>query len=190
MPLASTALPLGTVAPNFALLDTVSDKLVCLEDVVSNKATVIMFLCNHCPYVQHILDELVRVAEEYQQQGVSFVGISSNDALNYPQDGPQQMRALAKEKGFPFPYLYDQTQQVARTYQAVCTPEFYVFDRNMRLAYHGQFDDSRPRSEEPVTGRDLRLALDTLLKGEPVSADQKPGVGCGIKWKTQPEATE
>ncbi|MDX5420157.1 MAG: thioredoxin family protein [Hymenobacteraceae bacterium] len=188
MPLASTALPLGTVAPNFALLDTVSDKLVCLEDVVSNKATVIMFLCNHCPYVQHILDELVNVANEYKQQGVSFVGISANDAVNYPQDGPQQMRELANEKGFPFPYLYDQTQQVARTYQAICTPEFYVFDRNMRLAYHGQFDEARPKSEMPVTGQDLRQALDALLAGQPVSSDQKPGIGCGIKWKTQPEA--
>ncbi|WP_299988870.1 thioredoxin family protein [uncultured Pontibacter sp.] len=184
MPLASTALPLGTVAPNFALLDTVSDKLVCLEDVVSNKATVVMFLCNHCPYVQLILDELVQVANEYQQKGVSFVGISSNDAVNYPQDGPLQMRELAGEKSFPFPYLYDQTQQVARAYQAVCTPEFFVFDRNMRLAYHGQFDDARPKSETPVTGQDLRQALDALLAGDQVSADQKPGIGCGIKWKT------
>ncbi|PVY39403.1 thioredoxin family protein [Pontibacter virosus] len=184
MPLVSTALPLGTVAPNFALLDTVSDQLVSLQDVASNKATVIMFLCNHCPYVQHILEELVQVAKDYQQKGVSFVGISSNDAVNYPQDGPQQMREVAKELGFSFPYLYDQTQQVARTYQAVCTPEFYVFDRNMRLAYHGQFDDARPKSEVPVTGRDLRQALDALLAGQSVSTDQKPGIGCGIKWKT------
>jgi peroxiredoxin len=190
MPLASKALPLGTVAPNFALLDTVSDKLVCLGDVVSTKATVIMFLCNHCPYVQHILDELVDVATTYQQQGVTFVGISANDVVNYPQDGPQQMRELAKEKGFPFPYLYDQTQQVARTYQAVCTPEFFVFDRNMRLAYHGQFDDARPKNETPVTGQDLRQALDTLLAGGQVSTDQKPGIGCGIKWKIQPEAVD
>ncbi|MBD1397791.1 thioredoxin family protein [Pontibacter sp. JH31] len=187
MPLASTALPLGTVAPNFALLDTVSDQLVSLEDVASTKATVIMFLCNHCPYVLHILDELVDTANEYKQRGVSFVGISANDAVSYPQDGPQQMRELAKEKKFPFPYLYDQTQQVARTYQAVCTPEFYVFDRNMRLAYHGQFDDARPKNETPVTGEDLRQALDTLLAGDQVRADQKPGIGCGIKWKTLPE---
>lgn len=184
MPLASTALPLGTVAPNFALLDTASDQIVSLQDVASNKATVIMFLCNHCPYVQHILTELVQVANEYQQKGVRFVGISANDAANSPQDGPQQMRELAKEKSFPFPYLYDQTQQVARTYQAVCTPEFYVFDRNMRLAYHGQFDDARPKNDVPVTGRDLRQALDALLAGQPVVADQKPGIGCGIKWKT------
>jgi peroxiredoxin len=174
MPLASKALPLGTVAPNFALLDTVSDKLVCLGDVVSTKATVIMFLCNHCPYVQHILDELVNVANTYQQQGVTFVGISANDVVNYPQDGPQQMRELAKEKGFPFPYLYDQTQQVARTYQAVCTPEFFVFDRNMRLAYHGQFDDARPKNETPVTGQDLRQALDTLLAGGQVVQTKSP----------------
>lgn len=184
MPLASTALPLGTVAPNFALLDTVSDKLVSLQDVASNKATVIMFMCNHCPYVRHILSELVNTANEYQQKGVRFMGISANDAEQYPQDGPQQMRELAKERSFPFPYLYDQTQQVARTYQAVYTPEFFVFDRNMRLAYHGQFDDARPKSETPVTGRDLRQALDTLLADGQVPADQKPGIGCGIKWKT------
>ena len=184
MPLASKALPLGTVAPNFALLDTVSDQLVSLQDIASNKATVIMFLCNHCPYVQHILDELVNVASEYQPKGMRFVAISANDAVNYPQDGPKQMRELAAERGFPFPYLYDQTQQVARAYQAVCTPEFYVFDRNMRLAYHGQFDDARPKNETPVTGQDLRQALDTLLAGGQVSADQKPGIGCGIKWKT------
>lgn len=190
MPLASTALPLGTVAPNFALLDTISDKLVSLQDIASNKATVIMFLCNHCPYVKHILEEVVHVANEYQQKGVKFVAISSNDAEAYPEDGPTQMKALAKEKNFPFPYLYDQTQQVARTYQAVCTPEFYMFDRNMRLAYHGQFDDARPRSEAPVTGRDLRQALDTLLSGQQVSGDQKPGVGCGIKWKPQAEAVD
>ncbi|MBX0332235.1 thioredoxin family protein [Pontibacter sp. HSC-14F20] len=190
MPLASKALPLGTVAPNFALLDTISDKLVSLQDVASNRATVIMFLCNHCPYVQHILSELVQVANTYQQKEVSFVAISANDATFYPQDGPQQMREMAKERGFPFPYLYDQTQQVARTYQAACTPEFFVFDRNMRLAYHGQFDDARPKNETPVTGRDLRQALDTLLAGGQVSADQKPGIGCGIKWKIQPEAVD
>ncbi|MCP2045447.1 thioredoxin family protein [Pontibacter sp. HSC-36F09] len=190
MPLASTALPLGTVAPNFALLDTVSDKIVSLQDVASNRATVIMFLCNHCPYVQHILSELVQVANEYQQKGVRFVGISANDATSSPQDGPQQMRELAREKNFPFPYLYDQTQQVARTYQAVCTPEFYVFDRNMRLAYHGKFDDAQPKSNVPVTGHGLRQALDALLAGQAVVADQKPGIGCGIKWKTPQEAVD
>ncbi|WP_018479141.1 thioredoxin family protein [Pontibacter roseus] len=190
MPLASTALPLGTVAPNFALLDTVSDKLVSLQDVVSSRATVIMFLCNHCPYVRHILDELVALAREYQQKGVNFVAISANNADAYPEDGPQQMKALATEKGFPFPYLYDQTQQVARAFHAACTPEFYVFDRSMRLAYHGQFDDSRPRSQTPVTGQDLRQALDALLAGQRVSNEQKPSTGCGIKWKPQAEAVD
>lgn len=190
MALPSSTLPLGTAAPNFALLDTVSDKLVSLQDVASTKATVIIFLCNHCPYVKHILDELLAVANAYQQKGVKFVAISANDAEVSPEDGPKHMKALALEKAFPFPYLYDQTQQVARTYQAAHTPEFYMFDRNMRLAYHGQFDNARPRSEEPVTGRDLRLALDALLSGQPVSPDQKPGIGCGIKWKAQPEAVD
>lgn len=190
MPLASEALPLGTVAPNFALLDTVSDKLVTLPDVVSTRATVIMFLCNHCPYVKHILDELVTLAREYQQKGVQFVGISANDADVHKEDGPQQMKALAREKNFPFPYLYDQTQQVARAYKAVCTPEFFVLDKNMRLVYHGQFDDARPRNEEPVTGRDLGQALDALLAGQPVPQEQKPGIGCGIKWKPQSVALD
>ena len=142
-----------------------------------------MFTCNHCPYVLHILDKVVEIAKEYQQKGISFVAISANDATLQPQDGPEEMRILAQERGFTFPYLYDQTQQVARTYQAVCTPEFFVFDANKRLAYHGQFDNSRPKSETPVTGEDLTGALDTLLQGQQPSEDQQPAVGCGIKWK-------
>ena len=190
MALTSSALPLGTAAPNFALLDTISDKLISLQDVASNKATVIMFLCNQCPFVQHILDGVLAVAREYREKGVNFVGISANDVSINPEDGPQQMKALARAKSIPFPYLYDQTQQVARTFQAVCTPEFYVFDRCMRLAYHGQFDDSRPGNEVPVTGQDLRQALDDLLTGQPVSVDQKPCIGCGIKWRPQSEVVD
>lgn len=180
---SSTQLALGTKASSFALLDTVSDNLVSLTDIASPKATVIMFICNHCPYVQHILEEVVKLAAEYKAKGVSFAAISSNDAAAYPQDGPQQMKALALEHRFPFPYLYDQTQQVARLYQAACTPEFFIYDSNLALAYHGQFDDSRPKNDEPVTGRDLRAALDALLNKQQVPQDQKPGVGCGIKWR-------
>lgn len=180
-----TALPtLGTKAHNFALLDTNSDKLVSLHDVASAKATVIMFICNHCPYVKHVLPELVQLANTYMAQGVSFVAINANDAEQFPQDGPQQMKALAQQMQFPFPYLYDQTQQVARNYQAECTPEFYVYDGNMRLAYHGQFDDSRPNNSKPVTGHSLSQALNTLLTGQSVSPEQLPSVGCGIKWRS------
>ncbi|MFD2247319.1 thioredoxin family protein [Pontibacter ruber] len=185
MAFSTSELPLGTVAPNFALLDTVSDRLVSLHDVASKKATVIMFMSNHCPQVQHVLPKLISIAREYRQQEVNFVAINANDAESFPEDGPQQMKALARELNFPFPYLYDQTQQVARTFHAVCTPEFYVFDRNMRLAYHGQFDSSRPKTAQPITGQDLTQALEELLAGQAVSHEQKPGVGCGIKWKGQ-----
>ncbi|GAB3529712.1 thioredoxin family protein [Pontibacter brevis] len=180
---SNTQLELGSKASNFALLDTVSDALVSLTDVASPKATVIMFISNHCPYVQHILETLVEVAAEYKAKGVNFVAISSNDAMTYPQDGPQQMKALALDYDFSFPYLYDQTQQVARVYEAECTPEFFVYDGKMCLAYHGQFDDSRPNNGKPVTGRDLRTALDALLAKQPVPQEQKPSIGCSIKWR-------
>lgn len=179
----STQIALGSRAHNFALLDTVSDKIVTLQDVASPKATVIMFICNHCPYVIHILPELVQLAGRYKSQGVSFVAINANDAVMYPQDGPQQMKELASEMQFPFPYLYDQTQQVARNYHAECTPEFYIYDGSMRLAYHGQFDDARPKNDTPVTGQDLSKALNALLSGQPVQEQQLPGIGCGIKWR-------
>lgn len=183
MPLTTSELALNTKAPEFALLDVVSGKIFSLHDILSKKATVIMFLCNHCPYVQHILDELVSVVKEYQGKGVNFAAISSNDVENYPEDGPEEMKALALERGFTFPYLYDQTQQTAHHYHAVCTPEFFVYDHENRLAYHGRFDDSRPRSETPVTGTDLKNALDALLAGEKPAVEQQPSVGCGIKWK-------
>lgn len=173
----------GTLAPNFALLDTVSGKLYSLHDQASDKATVIMFTCNHCPYVLHILEKVVEVAKAYQQKGVNFLAISANDAATYPQDGPEHMKELALKYNFPFPYLYDQTQQVARTYHAVCTPEFFVFDAGMRLAYHGQFDSSRPKSDIPVTGEDLTNALDALLAGQKPAGEQQPAIGCSIKWK-------
>lgn len=183
MAYATTDLALGTKAPDFALLDTVTGKLFSLRDVAGSKATVVMFICNHCPYVLHVLDKVVDVARAYQQQGVGFVAISANDVATQPQDGPEQMKALATEHAFPFPYLYDQTQQVARTYLAVCTPEFFVFDANLKLAYHGQFDDARPKSNTPVTGQDLTQALDALIQGKRPAVEQQPAVGCGIKWK-------
>lgn len=179
----SNQMALGTRAHNFALLDTVSDQIVTLQDVASTKATVIMFICNHCPYVRHILPELVRLAGKYKSMGVSFVAINANDVASNPQDGPQQMKELAKEMRFPFPYLYDQTQQVARTYHAECTPEFFVYNGSLRLAYHGQFDSARPKNDTPVTGHDLSQALDALLAGQPVPGEQQPGIGCGIKWR-------
>jgi peroxiredoxin len=177
-------LPLGTKAPDFKLPDTVSGRMTSLHDVTSPKATVIMFLCNHCPYVVHVNAELVRLATEYQAKGVSFVGISSNDAVAYPEDGPAKMREHAQAVGYPFPYLYDETQAVARSYDAACTPDFYVFDAAMRLAYRGQLDSSRPkRNPGPVTGEDLRAALDAVLSGQSPNPVQRPSGGCNIKWK-------
>jgi len=179
----SNMLPLGTIAPEFTLPDTISGKTLSLKELKSEKATVIMFICNHCPYVLHVNKALVQLAKEYQARGVSFIGISSNDVNNYPQDGPDKMTIHAAEVGYPFPYLYDESQEVARAYDAACTPDFYVFDKDMQLAYRGQMDDSRPGSEIPVTGEDLRVALDAVLAGRPVPSAQKPSMGCNIKWK-------
>ena len=177
-------LPLGTQAPDFELPDTVSGKTVRLSEISSPKATVVMFLCNHCPYVLHVNAEIVRLAREFQSRGVSFVGISSNDAVAYPEDGPDQMRVHAREVGYPFPYLYDETQEVARAYDAACTPDFYVFDGDQKLAYRGQLDSSRPkRNPGPATGEDLRAALDAVLSGQAPDPVQRPSGGCNIKWK-------
>ena len=177
-------LPLGTQAPDFNLPDTVSGQMLALKDIVSPKATVIMFLCNHCPYVLHVNDEIAQLAREYQAKGVSFAGISSNDAQAYPEDGPDKMREHAQQVGYPFPYLYDESQEVARQYDAACTPDFYVFDANLKLAYRGQLDDSRPRrNPTPVTGADLRAALDAVLSGKSPNPIQRPSGGCNIKWK-------
>ncbi|MBK8195625.1 MAG: thioredoxin family protein [Lewinellaceae bacterium] len=180
----SNMLPLGTRAPDFTLPDTVSRKMVSLGDVASSRATVVMFLCNHCPYVVYVNPEIVRVVSDYQARGVTFVGISSNDAEAYPEDGPDKMTAHAKAVGYTFPYLYDATQEVARAYDAACTPDFYVFDGNLQLVYRGQLDDSRPR-RNPVesTGADLRAALDAVLEGRAVNPVQRPSGGCNIKWK-------
>ena len=179
----SNMMPLGTPAPEFCLPDTVSGKEMCLSDVRGEIATVIMFICNHCPFVKHIQDELVRLGQEYPARGVSLVAVSSNDAVEYPEDSPENMKALAVSLGYTFPYLYDETQQVARLYDAACTPDIYVFDQALGCVYRGQLDDSRPGNDIPVTGESLRLALDALLAGQSVDPEQKPSVGCNIKWK-------
>lgn len=179
----SNMIPLGTQAPQFNLPDTVSGQMMSLKQLKSDQATVVMFLCNHCPYVKHVNTGLVELANDYLTLGVSFVGISSNDVEAYPEDGPEQMKEVAQKLGYPFPYLYDESQEVARDYQAACTPDFYLFDGEMKLVYRGQMDGSRPNSGQPVTGQDLRAALDSLLAGRPVNPDQKASMGCNIKWR-------
>ena len=179
----SNMLPLNTVAPHFELLDTVSDRVLSLEELKGEKGTVIFFICNHCPFVIHVNKELVRVANEYMPKGIGFVAISSNDVENYPDDSPDLMKEVADRERYPFPYLYDDSQEVARAYDAACTPDIYLFDGASRLVYRGQLDGSRPGNEIPVTGSDLRKALDDLLAGKEISGAQKPSLGCNIKWK-------
>jgi peroxiredoxin len=179
----SNMLPLGTKAPNFELPDTVSGNSLNLKNVKGDKGTVIMFICNHCPFVIHVNAEIVSIAKAYNSKGISFIAISSNDAMNYPQDAPEKMKIHAKETDYPFPYLYDETQSVAKAYDAACTPDFYVFDELLELAYRGQLDDSRPGNGVPITGSDLKHALDCLIKGKANSQVQKPSIGCNIKWK-------
>lgn len=179
----STMLPLGTPAPEFKLSDTVSGKTLGFDDVAGSHATLVMFICNHCPFVKHVLDELVRLGNDYDLSRVGMVAISSNDVTGYPQDRPERMAELARSKHFPFPYLFDQSQNVARAFDAACTPDFYIFDADRRLVYRGQLDDSRPGNDKPVTGQDVRAALDALLVGDPVPERQKPSIGCNIKWK-------
>jgi len=175
-------LPLGTKAPNFLLQDTVSGNHLSFDQLKSEKATVVMFICNHCPFVIHVNPELVRMANEYKSKGVSFIAISSNDVENYPEDGPKEMKLVAKVLQFPFPYLYDKRQEVAKAYDAACTPDFYVFDGNDNLAYRGRLDDSRPGNNIPLSGNDLRNAIDAVLSGSSVET-QYPSMGCNIKWK-------
>lgn len=179
----SNMMPLGTIAPDFSLTDVVSGKTVHLYENGSFKATVVMFICNHCPFVKHVNAELVALANDYIPKGISFIAINANDAINYPQDGPDEMKRTAVQLGYPFPYLYDETQDVAKSYDAACTPDFFIFDGNLKCAYRGQLDDSRPSNDLPVTGKDIRAVLDQLIKGETVTVDQKPSIGCNIKWK-------
>jgi len=179
----SNMLPLGTSAPDFKLVDTISGKDVELSEIKGEYGFMVMFICNHCPYVKHVQPELVRLAEDYMPQGIGMVAISSNDIENYPEDGPDLMQVEAKKWNYQFPYLFDDTQIVAKKYDAACTPDFYIFDRYSKLVYRGQLDSSRPGNEKPLNGADIRSALDDLLKGNPVSPDQKPSQGCNIKWK-------
>lgn len=179
----SKMLPLGTLAPNFELLDTISGKNISLNQLRSETATVIMFICNHCPYVKHIQEKLVEVVNAYQPKGVNFIAINSNDVKKYPADSPEKMRLEAEQQGYTFPYLYDETQEIAKAYQAACTPDLYVFNNKLSCVYRGRFDDSTPGNGRLVTGKDLTQALDNIISGKPVDPNQLPSVGCNIKWK-------
>jgi peroxiredoxin len=178
----STMLPLGTSAPDFSLPDP-SGKKVSLSDFHGAKALLVVFMCNHCPFVKHLADPLAKLAKEYQDKGVAVVGINSNDVANHPDDSPEKMAQEAKQRGYTFPYLYDESQQVAQAYRAACTPDFYVFDKDQKLAYRGQFDSTRPDSGRTATGDDLRRALDAVVAGQAPPEDQTPSLGCNIKWK-------
>lgn len=178
----STMLPLGTPAPDFRLPDT-DGKLVSRDDFKDAPGLLVMFICNHCPFVKHIRQGLAAFARDYQPRGLAIVAINSNDVASYPEDSPEKMAQEKREIGYVFPYLYDETQEVAKAYRAACTPDFYLFDRDRRLVYRGQFDSSRPSNGLPVTGADLRAAADAVLAGKPVTGDQRPSVGCNIKWK-------
>ena len=179
---ASTMLPLGTSAPPFSLSDT-DGNTVSLEDFAGAKAILVMFICNHCPYVKHVANELKRLSDDYLPKGVAIVGISSNDAENYPDDSPEAMVKEKASRGYEFAYLYDADQSVAQAYSAACTPDFFLFDGEQKLVYRGQLDGSRPKSDTPVTGEDLRAAIDAVLSGSSPDASQTPSIGCNIKWK-------
>lgn len=179
----STMLPLGTAAPDYKLPDVVTGKTLSLKDVAGKKALLVMFICQHCPYVQHIKEELSKLGRDYQKKDVAIVGISSNDADHYPDDSPTELKKFAQAQGFTFPLLYDETQAVAKAYTAACTPDLFLFDKDRKLAYRGQLDDSRPGNGKPVTGKDLRAALDAALADKPIDKNQRPATGCNIKWK-------
>lgn len=179
---ASTMLPLGTQAPDFALVN-VDGRTVTLADFADAPALLVIFMCNHCPFVKHLAPALAQFAHEYQPKGLAIVAINSNDAAKYPEDSPERMVHEVEERGYPFVYLFDETQEVAQAYRAACTPDFYVFDGQRRLVYRGQFDASRPQSDTPITGDDLRRAVDSALAGKPFEGDQRPSIGCNIKWK-------
>ncbi|MBA4603607.1 thioredoxin family protein [Thermoactinomyces mirandus] len=179
----SNMFPLGAKAPDFHLFDVVSQKKVSLDEVKSPTATVIMFICNHCPYVKHVQKQLTQLANDYIPKGISFVAINSNDVEQYPDDSLPKMKETAEKLQYPFPYLFDETQEVAKAYHAACTPDFYIFDENLACVYRGQLDDSRPGNDIPVTGESIRAALNQILNHEPVTVTQKPSMGCNIKWK-------
>ena len=179
----SEMITLGTAAPAFLLPDTVSEKMISMNDIKGEKGTVFMFICNHCPFVVHVNDEIVKLANDYKEKGIGFIAISANDVVKHPDDGPDKMKAIAENLNYPFPYCYDETQEVAKAFGAACTPDFFIYDANNLLVYRGQLDDSRPGNGIPVTGTDIRNALDNLISNEPVSIEQRPSIGCNIKWK-------
>lgn len=179
----SKMMELGTQAPYFNLFDTISRNMLSIYDIKSEKATVVMFICNHCPYVQHVMNTVLNIAREYSKMGIAFVAISSNDIVNYPLDHPDIMEIVGKMAAFPFPYLFDENQTVAKAYDAACTPDFFVFNGNLKLAYRGRLDESRPKNDIKSDGKDLKKALDSILEGNPVSEIQYPSIGCNIKWK-------
>lgn len=179
----STMLALGTPAPDFVLPDVVSGRTISLSAFADKRALLVMFICRHCPFVRHVQNELARIGRDYAGKDIGIVAISSNDAETYPDDLPASLKEMAEDLGFTFPFCYDESQSVAKAYAAACTPDFYVFDRKRRLAYRGQLDDSRPGNNIPVTGRDLRAAMDAVLSGQPAAEDQRASIGCNIKWK-------
>ena len=183
MAMTSTMLPIGTTAPPFDLLDVVTGQRYSLDSFATRTGLLVMFICRHCPYVVHVEQELARLGHDYQETNLGIIAISSNDAKNYPDDAPPKLKEMAVRLGFTFPFCHDETQEVAKAYRAACTPEFYLFDRDRHLAYHGQLDDSRPGNHKPITGRDLRTAIQAVLSGKPIDGNQRPSIGCSIKWK-------
>jgi peroxiredoxin len=179
----STMVALGTKAPDFILPNTVSGNNISLDEIKGDVATVIMFICNHCPFVVHVNAELVKLANDYKNKGMGFVAISANDIVTHPGDAPDKMKENALQLGYPFPYCYDETQETAKAYDAACTPDFFIYDKDLKLVYRGQLDDSRPGNDIPVTGKDIRDALDCLLSNQPVPEFQRPSIGCNVKWK-------
>jgi peroxiredoxin len=180
---ASTMMELGKKAPDFTLRDVVSGKTISLQTFAGKKALLVMFICRHCPYVQHVKEELAQLGKDFLKRDVGIVAISANDAKSYPDDAPESLKEFAIQEGFTFPFCHDETQETAKAYTAACTPDFFLFDKDRKLVYRGQLDDSRPESGKPVTGKDLRAAIEAVLQGKPVNADQKPSLGCNIKWK-------
>lgn len=179
----SNMIPLGFIAPDFRLTDTISGKEFTRDQLASDKATVVMFISNHCPFVKHINAKLVQLANDYIPKRISFIAIGSNDVVNYPEDSPEKMNEYGKYLKYPFPYLYDETQEVARLYDAACTPDFYIFDKDLKCVYRGQLDNARPGNNKPVTGVDMRNAIDAILNGKEINPIQTPSIGCNIKWK-------
>jgi peroxiredoxin len=180
--ISSAMLPLGTAAPPFSLRDVVTGQTYSLDSYADKTALLVMFICRHCPYVVHAEQELARLGRDYRDTGLGVIAISSNDPIGYPDDAPPKLREMAQRLGFTFPFCHDETQEIAKAYRAACTPDFYVFDQNRRLVYRGQLDDSRPGNKKPVTGHDLRSAIQAVLVGKPVDDNQRPSIGCGIKW--------